>query len=1376
MQKHALAGLRQPSLRLTIIGIIFVVLLPTLGVVTATLYGASRSFQEAGTRQLLETARTVARSTISELDLTANVLQHLAQLQAVGEDVQLRRHMVSSFAHGELETHLLEKRNAQWQNMSDTALDATVQQLLVQAAQTGQLQVSDILMPADAEAGMKVVLAIPSSISPYVAQVATLTTSPEHLLNALARHGDGSVSVILAIVDGQGRILARSVDSQKFIGKPVPDWQTLVQQPGSSGSFTAQTLEGGQIIFAFQRVEGTPGWAAVVGESAHSFNQRSQRPIRVMLSAATIAICLALLLAMLLARKALQPIRSLAARAQSIAAGESKDAHGLAQVPPALVAEFEVLRRSLDQADQVLQRSLQESQRAESEAQTHLAVLQAAEEQARLGHWSLNGETGEITCSEMLSVLFGDPAKTVVIQLEDLRSRLQPESYMRLQAAVQQCLEDGTPFAMEVDHSRRDGSTYAAYLRGAAELDASGKVIAINGTLQDISEGKEQRERLAALADNLPSGVIFRFLRSHERRLLLQFLSAGLESLTGLSANAVLQHQGSLIRAIRPSHLRQLLRVLQGAQDAGHVLDEVFALRTQAGNEIWIHCRAALRYPGSGGAVWDGIARDVTAERAAEDALRSAKEAAEQAERAKSDFLATMSHEIRTPMNSVIGMARLAMRTELNPLQRNYLEKINEAANVLQGIINDILDFSKIEAGGLVLEGAPFKLEAVLDTVAAVTTLKAEEKGLEITYAMAPGLPVILRGDALRLGQVLTNLVSNAIKFTQTGGVVVRVEHRNEASGAMLHFSVTDSGIGLDQDQLRCLFQPFSQAQPDTSRRYGGTGLGLAISKRLVEMMGGSIGVHSEKGVGSTFYFSVRMDEVDTAQSHHHAPHGNALQGLRILIADDNSMARKALAEMAEGFGMQVSLVCNGQEALEKLHSHAVKQQAFDIVVLDWHMPLMDGVEAARHIRTDAQLEKMPAVLMVTAYRQEAMLEAAQGVDLQGILLKPVTQSAMYNTLLGASSENMQLEMQRESAMAGYAPSDLAAFADLHGKRVLVVDDNALNREVATDFLRHVGIQVITAAGGWDAIRCLDAQDVDAVLMDIHMPDMDGLAATREIRRHLRWKDLPIIALTAQARSEDVQRSREAGMDHHLTKPIDESALYSALQQLCTGTRAQDGGKLTEISTAKGVQMGSDVESGAYANLAKSPARRAQLLRGFLQDFETLPERFDEFLTSRQWSALAGLVHQIKGSATYLNAAALCDVADTIEVAARRCDAAVVSQHAGAFVKLMKACLDDVRDALEFWQAQQMQVSADAAILEPQAVLALIARARPLVAAGNFSAQHLLEELVQGTHLYPWAETAQAALDAFDDLENSLALQLLAQIEAQFNGLRRADT
>ena len=1356
-----------PSLRLTIVAILFVVLLPTLAVVMVSLYSASRSYHAASTRQLLETARTVARSTLSELELTANVLNNLAQMDAQAHGYTQPAAHALRFANGALRTLSLERSSGKWQlEGSQEPMDTLLAPLVEQAARTGRFQVSDIFSSGDPSQPLRIALAVPGNAAGTRMQVTTLITTPADLLHALSRHGDSNTTVILAITDGLGRILERSVDSDKFIGKLVPDWEHLKSQPGESGSITAQTLEGGQIIFAYQRIEGTPGWVAVAGESAQSFNQRSQHPIQVMLVSVSVTLVLALALALWLARKALHPIRLLAARAERIAAGNQLDASDLAQeVPPSFVAEFERLRQSLEQADSVLEHSLAESRRAEKEAQEHLAVLQAAEEQARIGHWTLHADSGELHCSDMISALFGGAGHAVVMRLEDLRSKLQPESYERMHAAATLCLSQGTPYAFEVENVRDDGSLFTAYLRGWAVRNGQDQIVAIRGTLQDISEGKEQRERLTALADNLPSGAIFRLQRNADKRLQLQFLSAGLEGLTGLSSSALVANQAALLHAIPSIHLRRMLRLLQNAQWPGQVLDAEFALHTAEGETLWLHCRAALRYPATGGAVWDGIVRDVTYEREAEAALRAAKEAAETAERAKSDFLATMSHEIRTPMNSMIGMARLALRTDLDDKQRNYLEKINESANVLLAIINDILDFSKIEAGGLVLEGVPFRLESVFDTVASVTALKAEEKGLEITFSVEPSVPPVVRGDALRLGQVLTNLVTNAIKFTESGDVLVRVSQQRGEAVSMLHFAVTDSGIGLSPEQVSILFQPFTQAQSDTARRYGGTGLGLAISKRLVEMMGGTMGVTSKQGVGSTFFFTVHMEAApqEDAESAGAAKQLGALHGRRILIADDNSIARNALAEMAQSFGMQTTLVSNGQEAVQALRSHEAHGRCFDMVVLDWRMPVMDGVEAARRIKNDAQLQHMPAVLMVTAYGQDAMLQAAQGVQLQGVLLKPVTQSAMFNTLLQACS-GLAVDGAL-SKRSSYRPVDQDLYAALRGKRVLVADDNAMNREVATDFLVHVGVQVITAVDGADAIRCLQRQQVDAVLMDIHMPHMDGLRATQEIRRHAQWQHLPIIALTAQARREDVQTSLDAGMNGHLTKPIDEVALY---RTLLTMTAGSNGALSASGSAAQQPASDAQTASQTFATLSHSPVRRMHLLQGFWGDFHDLPQRLHALAQQRDWQALADLVHQIKGSASYLDAHTLCAVAERIETAARAEQAQVVLAHQAEFVALVQACLEKVDAAVQALQAQLAQREPTvAAPLSPEAVHALIAQARPWVASGNFAAHAVLQQLASGAGRAAWATAAARALQAFDDLECEATLALLDEIAQQ---------
>ena len=357
----------------------------------------------------------------------------------------------------------------------------------------------------------------------------------------------------------------------------------------------------------------------------------------------------------------------------------------------------------------------------------------------------------------------------------DLEKLMTPESFARTSAAIAKCAQTGEAYGMEVDHLRADGTRFAAYVRGQAIRDEDGRIVRIAGTVQDISERQEVRERLAALADNLPSGAIYRLERGTDGNTIVTYISAGIERLIGITAAEIFEEPTVFANAIHPDDQPGYQAAMERSVETGDVLDHEFRMITRDGRLIWMHSRSALRRQPDGRIIWDGIVSDVTGEREAAAALRAAKETAEAAERTKSDFLATMSHEIRTPMNTVVGMTRLTLQTDLAPKQRNYLEKIDASARVLLGIINDILDFSKIEAGGLELEETAFTLESVLESVSALTAMRAEEKELEIAFAVAPNTPQRLKGDSLRLGQVLTNLVSNAVKFTEAGEVVISI-------------------------------------------------------------------------------------------------------------------------------------------------------------------------------------------------------------------------------------------------------------------------------------------------------------------------------------------------------------------------------------------------------------------------------------------------------------------------------------------------------------------------------------------------------------------------------------------------------------------------
>lgn len=546
------------------------------------------------------------------------------------------------------------------------------------------------------------------------------------------------------------------------------------------------------------------------------------------------------------------------------------------------------------------------------------------------------------------------------------------------------------------------------------------------------------------------------------------------------------------------------------------------------------------------------IDEDVTARRKTEEALREASDSALATSRAKSAFLANMSHEIRTPMNAIIGMTHLALQSGTPEQLRGYVGKAHQAANSLLQIINDILDVSKIEAGHLELEEIDFGVQDVLDQVADMLSLQAERKGLEMLFHVPTALPARLRGDPTRLRQILVNLGSNAVKFTDRGSVTIglEVEHRHDDE-VLLHGWVRDTGMGMTPEQQQRLFQPFSQGDASNTRRFGGTGLGLTISRQLAERMRGQMWVDSTLHQGSTFHFTVRLglppDPVPMARLR------EAWVGKRMLLVDDHPEVHDVIGHMASDLGLVVEHAHSGPEALSRVEHSAVP---YDWILIDWHMPGMDGVACAQQtlqrVRTRFP-ESQPCVLLVTAFNRDDALKAAQGVDLADILVKPVSPSTLFDSLSRAWQQGQPAttrpgEAAQTNAMATRLPDE--ADPSLTGIRILLVEDQALNQELARELLTRAGIEVVVAEDGQQALTRLDSQGpFDCVLMDCQMPVMDGYTATRHIRADARWTMLPVIAMTASVLASDREAALDAGMNDHVSKPLDVQQLFAVIRR-----------------------------------------------------------------------------------------------------------------------------------------------------------------------------------------------------------------------------------
>ena len=659
--------------------------------------------------------------------------------------------------------------------------------------------------------------------------------------------------------------------------------------------------------------------------------------------------------------------------------------------------------------------------------------------------------------------------------------------------------------------------------------------------------------------------------------------------------------------------------------------------------------------------------------------LARAQHAAEASTRAKSDFLANMSHEIRTPMNAILGMSHLAMQSDLSPQQHNYIEKVHASAEALLGIINDILDFSKIEAGKLDMETIPFALGDVLDNVVSVLSMKADEKDLELLLDVPSQLPATLMGDPSRLGQVLLNLGNNAVKFTHGGEVVVAVRVLEEDDvSARLGFEVRDTGIGMSTEQQLRLFQPFTQGDASTSRRYGGTGLGLVISQQLVQLMGGELAAESQPGTGSRFHFELRFGVQSKAAEQTTLDTDDDLVGTRVLVVDDNGAARELLTAMSQALGLRVDAAASGEDALVRVGQADAGDQPYQLLLMDWKMPGMDGVACAQALVERAALRHpAPVVIMATAFSREEVRRrlAERQVQVGGLLTKPVTPSSLLDACtkaLGRRPLVSTRSARREEALIDHR-------AALAGARILLVEDNVFNQELAMDLLSRAGVIVSIAGNGQQALDVLSREAFDAVLMDCQMPVMDGYAATRALRLQPALRTLPVIAMTANAMVGDREGVLAAGMSDHIAKPIVVNEMFATLARWVRPARF--GAANAELESSEVVRAANGIDArGGLDNIGGDPVLYRRMLDLFSQTETDFAQRFRAARAADDTEAAMRAVHDLKGEAGTLGMSGLQQAAAALErVCMEGADDPGIDDALREVSRRLGECIDEIR-------------------------------------------------------------------------------------------------
>ncbi len=922
-------------------------------------------------------------------------------------------------------------------------------------------------------------------------------------------------------------------------------------------------------------------------------------------------------------------------------------------------------------------------------------------------------------------------------------------------AAVAESMLQDSGRLLEISLIKKDGTIFLAEVEGKSMGTAGSKLRM--AAIRDITKRKQTEEALKdreiqmrSITDSAYDAILM--LDPSEK---ISYWNLAAERIFGYTSEESIGKNPKDLLAPRFHNdvpLKEFPKPHFG--EKGTVLGETFELDMDRKDQTIVPVQLSLSaVEMSNGWHSIGILRDITQQKKNEEELISAKTVAEEATHAKSEFLANMSHEIRTPMNAVIGFSELLKKTEMTVKQRDYINKIDASAKSLLGIINDILDFSKMEAGKLELESVDFRLDDVINNIISMNSNKASEKNIELINNIESDVPYCLVGDPLRVGQVLLNLVNNAVKFTSEGHVFVEVSliEQNDLS-CRVKFSVSDTGIGLTKEQKDKLFSAFSQADTSVTRRFGGTGLGLTISKRLVEMMKGNISVESEFGVGSTFSFEIEFLK-QSGEKANQPVYKKSLRNLKVLIADDNEVSREILKEQIEAFGVDAVTVASGKAAIDAVKIQS-EQKPFDLVIMDWRMPEMDGIEAAGIILNDDTNSHIPMAIMVSAFGREEVARKAEKIGIQIFLMKPINQSLLFDTIVNM----FEMDKTGMTIQSSACPINGTEEYRVDGVHILLVEDNVINQEVASEILSSAGALVEIANNGQEAIDAVASKPYDLVLMDLQMPVMGGYEATKFIRADRKNQNLPIIAMTAHAMQGVEAECKAAGMNDYVSKPIDPQNLFSTILKWAkpkpvASEAARETPKRNDDNIAAELKLpvqipGIDIEKG-LSRVGGNTKLYLKLLNDYATGYKSFIEDIRAAISEQKFEEARRLAHTLKGVSGNISADEVFSISEQLEKALT----ATPPEECNQLLEKLSVALHSLIDSIDALRKDNKaddagkQGLANVAEIEP-----ILQQAAHMIWTDDVDADQAIAALKQalGTRFESEMSAIERSVDGFD--------------------------